>query len=1000
MLRESLAIEGSPAASPGAVRLELEKLPVEESGRLRLRMLHDPQAANFARVFRGRIAVDEGASQPAAIKLQRDTALTREESRSVAAKFLKEREINRKLAEGFSSGAGERYPFARTLELLGQSAGVEGILPPCVVCENARHALAPRCPEDGEILEPDDLASKDADRRLFCPRCQARYAPGPSVRQTILEASIQRGAACEGCEFLANSSPGECLRRAEFLNFFPSHILLFEPLDLDLRDYLAWDRRDLEAGPPEGRGDAWTRFQRHQAALAESEAEASPSARGAMELARLAEIFSQIVEGVEALHARGIPHLDLKPANICLRLRGPDVEAKIVDLGLASDPALLPRLRQADETLPLRTTFAAPEMENPRREIADAKIWIDAAGEVCRVAFPSSSSAALEQPDPLAGPGDEFVADLPEARDWRFRVAAADLSGGEIALLGYRSDLTSLPANFGREEILFEGEAPKRGSVTLDKRLGPPADLFSLGMILAALLTGDPEPEPLRDALASLRVALKPLAPKLSGASGRGIIQALTALGDPHLVAFEKDFAAKMEAFGSARPLAEELLGLALRFLLRGDARFFGVEHRGESGGRGLRRLRSDLDRVRGALAATLADEEADGLRRRRLEASRRMRAWLAGDSARSLAASKNGAESSVDRRSVLRALDLGLAAREAALRSDISKASAWEETEFARLLAESGGDIHATARQVAFLEKELQGERESDFGPEGAAIDFLKYCDDIDRGEAALGEFVHEWRRVEQRARAGESAASMSPREERRLERWLRDREPLHRRLVDFRKALVCLDDFCQALQERALDKLDREFSRKRLFFRSRARVELTVDDRCAIDDRDAEAALTRLDEFLRETDDAAIRLREGFEQALRAWRMVCDGKPAALLDLADRAETEWERLRERHADWRVQAPERLEKVREHLATARRLLLRLWDESLANKKRLDESGVVALALSRKERDLLERSDPAVALDWLAHEGIGAISRAEASLALRERRDIALERGE
>src|SRR5262249_60936555 len=127
-----------------------------------------------------------------------------------------------------------------------------------------------------------------------------------------------------------------CRSSAVFLNFFRNRVLLLERLDLDLEDYLRWTR---EPGTSSRRQTARQAFDQHRGLLQERREQLPASSVGKIAaLLRIADLFSDILAGVEHLHDHEVAHLDLKPANVCVRFRGADLEVKIIDLGLSDDP--------------------------------------------------------------------------------------------------------------------------------------------------------------------------------------------------------------------------------------------------------------------------------------------------------------------------------------------------------------------------------------------------------------------------------------------------------------------------------------------------------------------------------------------------------------------------------------------------------------------------------------------------------------------------------------
>src|SRR5262249_2379158 len=223
----------------------------------------------------------------------------------------KERNVHRRLQECAPDGVGHER-VVRQLEVWGGPASHEAdSLEPCILCARARHGLAPRCPEcdtADAVLEELELTD---DRGLGCSRCQRQFWSTPKTREAILNVSLRRDPACRGCALENSDSAEGCRGSAAFLNFFRNRLLLLERLDLDLDDYLRWLQGEESAG---GRETAREAFDRHRGlAQARRERLPGPAAARVAELQSAADLFADILAGVEYLHQCGVAHLDLKP---------------------------------------------------------------------------------------------------------------------------------------------------------------------------------------------------------------------------------------------------------------------------------------------------------------------------------------------------------------------------------------------------------------------------------------------------------------------------------------------------------------------------------------------------------------------------------------------------------------------------------------------------------------------------------------------------------------
>src|SRR5262249_19367176 len=152
-------------------------------------------------------------------------------------------------------------------------------------------------------------------------------------------ASVRRDPACRGCSLQDESKTDGCRSSVVFLNFFRNRLLLLERLDLDLEDYFRWQRNGTAS---ESRLAAREAFNEHRRLVQERRDRLyGPVVGKVAELLQAADLFSEVVAAVEHLHHHGVAHLDIKPANVCLRFRGPDREVKVIDLGLSDDPNTL-----------------------------------------------------------------------------------------------------------------------------------------------------------------------------------------------------------------------------------------------------------------------------------------------------------------------------------------------------------------------------------------------------------------------------------------------------------------------------------------------------------------------------------------------------------------------------------------------------------------------------------------------------------------------------------
>jgi hypothetical protein len=959
--RTEIAVLGAP--STGALRLELSGCPAEDG--LALELLHDDrQTGTLARVMAGRVGLGE-VSVPVAVKLQRDIALSQEDRGSVAAKFDKERNVHRRLQE---CGAGSAGPerIVRQLEVWAGPAEHEAdSLEPCILCANARHGLTPRCPECNDpaaVLEELQLTD---DRGLRCSRCHRQFWSTPKTRDAILEATLRRDPACQGCAFEHSTDPEGCLRSAVFLNFFRNRVLLLERLDLDLDDYLRW-RRD--PGASGSRKAARQAFDEHRRLVQERrDGLPGPAVAKVSDLLTAADLFSDIVAGVEHLHRHGVAHLDLKPANICVRFRGPDLEVKIIDLGLSDDPNTLAYLRQAEGALSLWTDYSAPEFRRPRaRPIGvDGRFREDA----CELDWPCPETRAPELPCP----GDLLFFEDRDLAAQRFRVISTR-PGRDGWLLVQAQAEPRHQLWLGVAEALapFGAEARSRTglAVVLEKHCGFPADIYSLGMLLVAVLTGHPDVSDFREALPSVHIELEEALREQPHLPSRALVQRLLGKPSKHLEVFHR-YAHRLAPFGVAQPLAEELLGVALRATLRGDPRVFYLTDRGADARAALQRLRADLDAVRGALRNTLTAAQAAVVRAARLEVLDQLQGRLHNRPLGPHALLRLDPAA----RLLYPALDLGAAGdehceRELAYLSPLARQPSSVLGRWERELTGPAGDSPAAGRPQDFL---------------------LRHCRRLDLSTQAPAEFLRRYQGlIENVVRASPSADPAQAEDRERVLRWVDDHQLLAIRLECGEWFVGLFLEFLNALRDKLLTPWDRALRARRfLFFRRQAvHVSLSRAERGAVRDRETEAALETLLGAVREGAEARQQRAREFASSLAQWHAWCSDHPW----LESVAQLEADALRQRQdiearcGFWDQDCSWAVGRLRRCL-TETTTLLHAYDSLLAGGSASDE---VTVRLSRAQREALDLRAAQEAAAWVRENWPAPGDRVEAVLALRE----------
>jgi serine/threonine protein kinase len=584
-----------PGDSPASVRIRAR--PSARGGEL-LR-LHPEEVGTYARVFLGRVRA-AGGWRGVAIKLQRDEVASdfAYDHQIVSAKFDEELANHLALQRYPPAHGGRRSGPTHTVRLLTRPAHRRGvgpadlppseILPPCLLCLRGRHALRllgrdgkplQQGPPSGSqrYLEPSD--DDGSGRRYYSDHLD-----------DVARTTVGRDpSACASCELREGRDPDACLVNVRYINLFENRILFYQPLDLSLHEALRWwkgERRVLSPRPRRAMRSIEARLRRLQSA-GRHDPRDEAALRSLLDLRLRVDLFRQALRGVESLHARGIPHLDINPENICLKVRKGRVEAQLIDLGMAANPELTARDQHEKRLWPRRGDFAAEECHRSGIYLSPHLFVLFAPGRLASPIPACRGDHLADQASAAAGTPRLFEV---------VSVARCEVRIPGLGTFPYQCEVAGAPE---------AGAEPTALPLTLIPQRGLAADIFSLGMVLASLLLHETSGEDLRRELAKIEESLlshwESAGADPQPVPGRVLVRRVLSRPDEHT----RWFRGRVEAlgiYGEAAPMAEELLGIALLALLRTTHHFPYLTDRGGDARLALRRLDDDVHSVGRAL--------------------------------------------------------------------------------------------------------------------------------------------------------------------------------------------------------------------------------------------------------------------------------------------------------------------------------------------------------------------------------------------------------------
>ena len=571
------------------IALESDLLPNDSTASIRIRArpssrggellrLHDEGIGTYARVFLGRLRAACGWRR-VAIKLQRDEVASdfAYDHQIVSAKFDEELANHLELQRSGSTHNSLRAGPIPIVRLLPRPSHLQRngslsltsheVLPPCLFCLRARHALR-LLGRDGEPLHQGPPSGsqrylESQHEASFTGRCYSDHL------DDVVRSTIGRDpSACASCEFRGGQQPDSCLEHLRYVNLFENRILFYKPLDLSLHDALRWwkgERRPLAARSRRALRAIEARLRRWQRRVCTGSPDEA-SLRSILDLRLRIDLFQQTLRGVEALHARGIPHLDINPENICLKVMRGRIHAQLIDLGMAANPKFTAKDQHEKRLWPRRADFAAEECQR-------LSIFLD------RQLFIQIATHQLASRIPLCR-GDQLHYENPDCSRNTMLFEVVSCVPREVCIPGFGT----FPFLCEVDGSICSGTTPAGLELKIIPQRGPAADVFSMGMVLASLLMQDTSGDELRRELGKIDESLfshwQSDGPDRAPIPGRVLVRRVLSRPDEHSRWF-RDRVEALRSYRDATPLAEELLGIALRALLRSNHHHPYLEDRG-----------------------------------------------------------------------------------------------------------------------------------------------------------------------------------------------------------------------------------------------------------------------------------------------------------------------------------------------------------------------------------------------------------------------------------